>query len=63
MKSKKEIQVKVFNSHKSKLMMLMKKIHQTNLNKSGSQNDILAKILKKCVISTAPILQNCFNDI
>ena len=31
--------------------------------KSGTQNDILTKILKKCASSTAPVLQKLFNEI
>ena len=34
-----------------------------NLKKSGAQNDIPAKFLKKCQSSTAPALQKLFNKI
>ena len=34
-----------------------------NSKKSGTQNDIPAKILKKCTSSTAPVLQKLFNGI
>ena len=33
-----------------------------NSKKSGTQNDIPAKILKKCASSTAPVLQKLFNE-
>ena len=34
-----------------------KEIRPLNSKKSGTQNDIPAKILKKCASSTAPVLQ------
>ena len=40
-----------------------KEISSLNSNKSGTQNDIPAKILKKCATSTASVLQKLFNEI
>ena len=40
-----------------------KEIRSLNSKKSGTQNDIPAKIFKKCVSSTAPVLQKLFNEI
>ena len=40
-----------------------KEICSLNSKKSGTQNDIPAKILKKCASSTAPTLQKPFNEI
>ena len=40
-----------------------KEIRSLNSKKSGTQNDIPAKILKKCESSTAPVLQKLFNKI
>ena len=34
-----------------------------NSKKSGTQNDIPAKMFKKRASSTAPVLQNLFNEI
>ena len=39
-----------------------KEIRTLNSKKSGTQNDIPAKILKKCLSSTAPVLQKSFNE-
>ena len=40
-----------------------KEIHSLNSKKSVTQNDIPAKVLKKCISSTAPVLQKLFNNI
>ena len=40
-----------------------KEILSLNSKKSGTQNDIPAKIIKKCASSTAPVLQKLFNEI
>ena len=40
-----------------------KEIHFLNSKKSDIQNDISAKILRKCASSTAPVLQKRFNEI
>ena len=40
-----------------------KEIRSLNSKKSGTQNDVPAKILKKCASSTAPALQKLFNEI
>ena len=40
-----------------------KEIHSLNSKKSDTQNDISAKILRKCASSTAPVLQKLFNEI
>ena len=40
-----------------------KEIRSLNSKKSVTQNDIPAKILKKCESSTAPVLQKLFNKI
>ena len=40
-----------------------KEIRSLNSKKSGTQNDIPAKIFKKCVSPTAPVLQKPFNEI
>ena len=40
-----------------------KEIRSLNSKKSGSQNDIPAKIIKKCASSTVPVLQKLFNEI
>ena len=40
-----------------------KEIRSLNSKKSGTENDIPAKILKKCASSTAPTLQKLFNEI
>ena len=40
-----------------------KEIRSLNSKKSGTQNDIPAKIFKKCVSTTAPNLQKPFNEI
>ena len=38
-------------------------IHSLNSKKSGTQNDTLEKILKKCGSSMAPVLKKLFNKI
>ena len=40
-----------------------KEIHSLNSKKSDTQNNISAKILRKCASSTAPVLQKLFNEI
>ena len=40
-----------------------KEIHSLNSKKSVTQNDIPAKVLKKCITSTAPVLQKLYNNI
>ena len=40
-----------------------KEIHSLNSKKSGTQNDIPVKIIKKCASSRAPVLQNLSNKI
>ena len=40
-----------------------KEIHSLNSKKSGTQNDISEKILKKCASSMATVLQKLFNKI
>ena len=40
-----------------------KEIRSLYSKKSGTQNYILTKILKKCASSTAPVLQKLFNEI
>ena len=52
----------VFHSEKSKLMILIE-ICSLNSKKSAAQNDIPAKIIKKCRRWTAPVLQKLFTEI
>ena len=40
-----------------------KEIRSLSSKKSGTQNDIPGKIFKKWASSTAPVLQNLFNEI
>ena len=40
-----------------------KEIHSLNSKKSDTQNNISAKILRKCASSTVPVLQKLFNEI
>ena len=52
----------VFHSEKSKLMILIE-ICSLNSKKSAAQNDIPAKIIKKCRRWIAPVLQKLFTEI